>query len=160
MTLRRRVTLMSALVVGATLVLASVVCYLVMRSELRGQIDDSLRDQGRQVARIPAQRIDPAFPRRAPQPQRRTGASQAYVQFVSADGTVQRPPASAEPQLPVTSTTRAIARSSSTRRALEDIQADGAHLRMLTVGVPGRGAVQLARSLTSVDRALGRLRIV
>ncbi|MCZ4493252.1 MAG: sensor histidine kinase, partial [Conexibacter sp.] len=53
MTLRRRVTLMSALVVGATLVLASVVCYLVMRAELRGQIDDSLRAQGSQVARLP-----------------------------------------------------------------------------------------------------------
>ena len=44
MTLRRRVTLMSALVVGATLVLASATCYFVMRGELRGQIDDSLRE--------------------------------------------------------------------------------------------------------------------
>ncbi|WCB97044.1 Signal transduction histidine-protein kinase/phosphatase MprB [Baekduia alba] len=160
MTLRRRVTLMSALVVGATLVLASVTCYFVMRGELRGQIDDSLREQGHQVARIPPQRIDPTFPRRVPQPQRRTGASQAYVQFVSADGTVRRPPGSTEPRLPVTAATRAIARSSSTRHALQDTHADGAHLRMLTVGVPGRGAVQLARSLTSVDRALSRLRIV
>jgi two-component system sensor histidine kinase MprB len=161
MTLRRRVTLMSALVVGATLFLASVVCFLVMRSELRGQIDDSLRDQGNQVSRIPALRADPQnLPRRVPQPQRRTGASQAYVQFVSPDGAVRRPADSNEPQLPVTAKTRAIAASRSPRPALEDAHADGAHVRMLTVGVPGRGAVQLARSLTSVDRALGRLRIV
>ena len=77
MTLRRRVTLMSALVVGATLVLASVTCYLVMRGELRGQIDDSLREQGAQTARIPPNNGNPAdFPRRVPQPQRRTGPGQ------------------------------------------------------------------------------------
>src|SRR6185369_12407412 len=97
----RRVTLMSALVVGTTLALACVATYVLMRGELRGQIDDSLRDQGHQLARIPPARIDPRFPRRVPQPQRRTGASQAYVQFVSADGTVRRPPESTEPALPV-----------------------------------------------------------
>jgi two-component system sensor histidine kinase MprB len=160
-TLRRRVTLMSALVVGTTLVLASVTCFVVMRNELRGQIDDSLREQGAQVSRIPPARIgDPRFPGRVPQPQRRTGASQAYVQFVNADGTARRPPGSTEPELPITATTRAIARSSTKRRQLEDTHADGAHVRLLTVGVPGRGAVQLARSLASVDRALSRLRIV
>ncbi|MES1193713.1 MAG: hypothetical protein ABUM26_05260, partial [Solirubrobacterales bacterium] len=82
-------TTMSALVVGATLVLASVVCYLVMRGELRGQVDDSLRDQGRQTARIPP---NPAnmrdFPRRVPQPLRRTGTAQSYVQFVDTAGVV------------------------------------------------------------------------
>ncbi|HEY6760894.1 MAG TPA: HAMP domain-containing sensor histidine kinase [Baekduia sp.] len=161
MTLRGRVAVMSALVVGATLVLASITCYILMRGELRGQIDDSLRDQGAQVARVPPARIDPRFPRRVPQLQRRTGAAEAYVQFVAADGAVRRPPTSTEVLLPVTAATRAIARSATTHRVIEDTHADGAHLRMLTVGLPGqRGAVQLARSLTSVDRALGRLRMV
>ncbi len=161
MSLRRRVTVMSALVVGATLVLASVVCFLVMRGELRGQIDDSLRDQGDQTARIPpnpANRRD--FPRRVPQPLRRTGTAQSYVQFVNADGVVRRPFAPADPRLPVTAQTRALARSKTGRRELEDTHADGVHVRMLTVALPGRGAVQLARSLASVDRALSRLRIV
>jgi two-component system sensor histidine kinase MprB len=161
MSLRRRVTIMSALVVGATLVLASVVCYLVMRGELRGQIDDSLRDQGAQTARIPP---NPAnlrdFPRRVPQPQRRTGTAQSYVQFVNADGVVRRPFRPADPRLPVTAQTRELARSKTSRRVLEDTHADGVHVRMLTVALPGRGAVQLARSLASVDRALSRLRIV
>jgi two-component system sensor histidine kinase MprB len=159
--LRRRVTIMSALVVGATLVLASVVCYLVMRGELRGQIDDSLRDQGSQTARIPpnpANRRD--FPRRVPQPQRRTGTAQSYVQFVSPAGVVRRPFGPADPRLPITAQTRALARSTKSRRVLEDTHADGVHVRMLTVALPGRGAVQLARSLASVDRALARLRIV
>ncbi|HEY4094363.1 MAG TPA: HAMP domain-containing sensor histidine kinase [Baekduia sp.] len=157
MTLRRRVTLMSALVVGATLVLASFVCFFVMRGELRGQIDDSLRQQGDQVARTGTVG---GFPRRVPQPQRRTGAAQGYVQFVGVDGTVRRPPATTEPILPVTDETRELARSLTVRGILEDAHADGVHVRMLTVALPGRGAVQLARSLASVDRALSRLRIV
>jgi two-component system sensor histidine kinase MprB len=158
MSLRRRVTVMSALVVGATLVLASVVCYLVMRSELRGQIDESLRDQGSQVARLPPVGNPQDFPRRVPQPQRRTGTAQSYVQFVGVDGSIRsRPPLFDEPRLPVTAQTLALARSVRSRRALEDAHADGVHVRMLTVALPGRGAVQLARSLASVDRALSRL---
>jgi two-component system sensor histidine kinase MprB len=161
MSLRRRVTIMSALVVGATLVLASVVCYLVMRGELRGQVDDSLRDQGRQTARIPPNPANARdFPRRVPQPQRRTGTAQSYVQFVTVDGVVRRPLFPGDPRLPVTDQTRALARSTTSRRVLEDTHADGVHVRMLTVALPGRGAVQLARSLASVDRALSRLRIV
>jgi two-component system sensor histidine kinase MprB len=161
MSLRRRVTIMSALVVGATLVLASVVCYLVMRGELRGQVDDSLRDQGSLTARIPPNPANARdFPRRVPQPLRRTGTAQSYVQFVTVGGVVRRPLFPRDPRLPVTDQTRALARSTTSRRVLEDTHADGVHVRMLTVALPGRGAVQLARSLASVDRALSRLRIV
>jgi two-component system sensor histidine kinase MprB len=166
MTLRRRVTLMSALVVGTTLVLASGVCFLVMRGELRGQIDDSLRDQGAQTARLPPTGNPRDFPRRVPQPLRRTGTAQSYVQFVSADGTVRARPftggaaGTEDPPLPVTATVRALARSTRSASVLEDTHADGVHVRMLTVALPGRGAVQLARSLASVDRALDRLKIV
>jgi two-component system sensor histidine kinase MprB len=162
MSLRRRVTVMSALVVGTTLVLASGICFLVMRGELRGQIDDSLRDQGAQTARIPPNGNPGDFPRRVPQPQRRTGTAQSYVQFVAADGAVRTRPflGTDEPRLPVTATVRALARATHTRSVLEDAHADGVHVRMLTVALPRRGAVQLARSLASVDRALDRLRIV
>jgi two-component system, OmpR family, sensor histidine kinase MprB len=156
-TLRRRVTLMSALVVGATLVLASAVCYLVMRSELRGQIDDSLRAQAGAVDRL-APRAP--LPRRVQEPPRRSGAPAGYVQFLDADGAVRRPPPTTELRLPVTAQAARLARASRPGRALEDARADGVHLRILTIGVPGRGAVQLARSLSSVDRALARLRIL
>jgi two-component system, OmpR family, sensor histidine kinase MprB len=172
-TLRRRVTVMSALVVGTTLVLASGVCFFVMRGELRGQIDDSLRDQGAQTARIPPQRgataTQPgpgqpgdAFPRRIPQPLRRSGNSGSYVQFVSRDGAVRRRPffSSDQPRLPVTAETLRLARSPRSGSVIADAHAGGIHVRMLTVSLPGRGAVQLARSLRSVDRALNRLKIL
>ena len=43
---------------------------------------------------------------------------------------------------------------------LSDRTADGVHLRVMTVPIEGLGAVQLGRSLESVDAVLGRLRIV
>src|SRR3954452_21004316 len=46
-TLGRRLTLLCALAVGATVVLACAGAYVLVRGELRGQIDDSLRGQAR-----------------------------------------------------------------------------------------------------------------
>jgi two-component system, OmpR family, sensor histidine kinase MprB len=58
---------MSAIAVGVTVALASLVCYLAMRSELRAQVDRRLRAQGELVQRIGALRggAPPAPPRRA-----------------------------------------------------------------------------------------------
>ena len=50
MTLRRRLALMSALAVGVTVALASLACYLVMRHELRSQVDAPLRAQATRIA--------------------------------------------------------------------------------------------------------------
>ena len=47
MTLRRRLMLMSAAAVGLTVALASLVCYLAMRSELRAQVDRRHRHRDR-----------------------------------------------------------------------------------------------------------------
>ena len=46
MGLRRRLTLLTTLVVGGVVVLAAVACYAVIRAELRGQVDDQLTGQG------------------------------------------------------------------------------------------------------------------
>jgi hypothetical protein len=58
---------MSALAVGVTVALASLVCYLAMRGELRAQVDRRLRAQGELVERVGAPRGGalPAPPRRA-----------------------------------------------------------------------------------------------
>jgi two-component system sensor histidine kinase MprB len=46
MTLRSRISVMAAVVVGVTLLFGSVVCYVALRHELRSQIDAQLRNQG------------------------------------------------------------------------------------------------------------------
>ena len=45
MPLRRRLALAAAAAVGVAVVLAALVCYVVVRGQLRGQIDDALRAQ-------------------------------------------------------------------------------------------------------------------
>jgi two-component system, OmpR family, sensor histidine kinase MprB len=58
--------------------------------------------------------------------------------------------------LPVTPAAAAVARGEATQVA-ETVTVDGERLRVLTLGLSGGGAVQLARSLAEVDDALGRL---
>ena len=51
MTLRRRLMLAGTAVVALTVMLAAVVSYAAVRAELRGQVDDVLREQGQVVVR-------------------------------------------------------------------------------------------------------------
>jgi two-component system sensor histidine kinase MprB len=61
--------------------------------------------------------------------------------------------------LPVDGKTRSIAASGS-GQSLRSATVEGAHLRLLTVGLPGGGALELARPLSGVDNALRHLRLV
>ena len=151
MTLRRRLMLMSALAVGVTVALASLVCYLAMRSELRAQVDRRLRAQGGPAADGPARRRAA----RAVAARRRAGRVLAGRRArrrrsrspgrAGHRGRRRRPGGG---------------RGIGCRRPfLSDRTADGVHLRVITVPIQGLGAVQLGRSLESVN-AVGRLRIV
>ena len=51
MALRHRLTLLAAGTVGVTVVLVAIVAYVVLRNELRGQVDDALGTQYAQVLR-------------------------------------------------------------------------------------------------------------
>jgi two-component system, OmpR family, sensor histidine kinase MprB len=157
MALRHRLTLLAAGTVGVTVLLVSVVAYLVLRSELRGQVDDALAAQYEQVAgRADRFGLGPRL--RFPAPPARGGAPSGPVQLLTPDGDVLLRAQSDLP-VPVDAGDRAVA-AGRRRALLRDTRADGVHLRVLTVGVRGGGAIQLARSLRNVDATLGRLRIV
>ncbi|HWC26275.1 MAG TPA: HAMP domain-containing sensor histidine kinase [Solirubrobacteraceae bacterium] len=160
MALRHRLTLLAAATVGVTVVLVSVVAYVVLRSELRGQVDEALTAQYVQVRDI-ARRFGPGptLGFRMPTPSAKTGGPSGPVQVLSAGGDVV---ASSESDLtvPVDARDRAVAEGDR-RIALRDVRnRDGVHLRVLTVGLADGGAIQLARSLTNVDATLARLRLV
>jgi len=163
--LRRRLTLLTTLVVGGVVLLAAFACYAVIRSELRGQVDDQLKGQGALLG--PFGRGDgPGFgPGRfgpggggLPGLPPRAGGAAPFAQLVGADGTAVAVRGSAA--IPVTDEDRAIAAGDAPGR-LSDRDAGGTHLRVLTEPLPrGQGAVMLARSLGGVDDALSRLRLV
>ena len=53
MPLRRRLALVAATAVGIAIVIAALVCYLVVRSQLRGQVDNELQQQAEIVQQDP-----------------------------------------------------------------------------------------------------------
>jgi two-component system sensor histidine kinase MprB len=155
MTLRRRLTVMSAVTVGVILVAASVICFLVMRSELRGQIDEALRSQARLVRSLP---MDAALRRRVPALSRQRGGGAPYIQILSATGEATQPDTEPLP-LPVTEADRAVARGQR-GQVISDADAPGVHVRVITTPLADGGAIQLARPLESVDSALSRLGVL
>ena len=174
MSLRRRLTIMAALAVGVAVVGASVAAYLVVRAELLGQVDDALRAQGALVAGVGELRVQPqpgappgarAFrfqelrkTGRLPAPPQREGGAAGFAQIVTGEGRVVHIGPGAVP-LPVDDATRDLAHGSGPFQ-LSTTDVRGNHLRLLTVHLPGGGALQLARSLDGIDSVLGRLRLI
>jgi two-component system sensor histidine kinase MprB len=156
MTLRHRLTLLAAGTVGVTVVLVCVVAYAVLRSELRRQVDDALRQQYAAL-RNSDRPLDTGPGVRLDVPSARAGEPTGPAQLVSPRGYVLVP-ADSHLRLPVGDEDRAVARGEHAS-VLRDMNAGGLHLRVLTVPVP-LGAVQLVRSLRGVDATLTRLRLV
>jgi two-component system sensor histidine kinase MprB len=96
---------------------------------------------------------------RAVRPARFGGAS-GYVQFVAAQGNVLVPGGQgATPPLALMASDKAIAQRGR-GRSFSDRTVKGTHLRVLTAGVSGLGAVLVARPLTEVDHELGNVLLI
>lgn len=155
MALRHRLTILAAGMVGITVVLISIVAYVALRSELRGQVDSALTAQYQQV-RETGLRLHPGL--RFPEASLRDGGPSGPLQVLTYTGDVFMP-AQGDVVVPVDGTDRKIA-AGQDAMLRRDVHGDGLHLRMLTVPVPGGGAVQFVRSLSNVDATLSRLRIL
>lgn len=142
--------------VGIAVVLAAIVCYFVVRDQLRGQVDNALRAQAAVVEQhFGLQRPLPSISASA-------GGPAPYAQAVLADGTVY--PAEGNLSLPVSAHVRAVAAGTS-GPYMTDVHVGGSHLRELAfqLPVPLAGqpvAIQLARPLSSVDNVLSTLRLI
>ncbi len=98
MTLRRRLALVAAAAVAIAIALASGIVYVVVRGELRGQLDSELRQVSERrnlgfVLRPPGPAGEAPSPMRAPgAPRDALGLQTTYVGAVLEDGTRLRPP--------------------------------------------------------------------
>lgn len=165
MPLRRRLALVSASAVALAVVLAAIVCYVVVRDQLLGQVDSSLQQQASLAQHDPqAFSGENAAP---PSPAASAGGGAPIWQVVTADGSV---PLSSQSNvsLPIDSRTEAVA-SGNAAAYFRTVHMDGNPFRVLTIRVivgqapfgPSEiAALQLARPLTSVEHILRNLRLV
>ena len=162
MSFGRRLTLAATAAVCVVALLLSLAAYVLVRSVLRNEIDDSLRGRASVFdGRAPPGVDGSGAPRAlAPPPRLPTGVGEpgAYVQIVSRRGVVVRL-GGGRPRLPVDARARALARQGGSAYFTET-NVESRELRVLTSPLEDGGAVQVARSLTEVNAVLGQMRTV
>ncbi len=159
MPLKRRVGLVAGAAVGVAVLIALIVSYLVVRSQLLDQVDGALNSQmdaiqnGQLRLGAPLPGIPPS-----------AGGSAQYFQVIGAEGGVLP---GGNVSLPISSQAKSVA-SGSGGAYSTDVNAEGTHWRVLTFPVTFRvglgqtmqGAVQLARPLNGTDHILSNLRLI
>ena len=153
MSLRARLTLAVAVAVAAAIAIACGVVYVIVRNDLRGQVDDTLRNR---AAAAQAAFNRPGFGRFfAPLGE---GGGDTLVQLVQANGTVLRAPYSPI-AIPVDRETKSVA-GGTAGAYLTDSTVDGVHVRVLTAPLGQGLAVQVLRPLQEVDHTLNKLALL
>jgi two-component system sensor histidine kinase MprB len=179
MTLRARIAAVASVAVAAVVLVAAIVLYLAVSSELRGEVDRSLRDRARSFLPVvgapdrgqpppgglpgaygPDEGPGAGFPKRLRQgpPLKEAGVQ---VEFISPAGTVEIPGGQGGSSLQISPVAgeKAIARSGS-GSSFSDRTVKGTPLRVLTVGAGASGAVLVARSLNEVNHELSRILLI
>ncbi|HEX8976411.1 MAG TPA: HAMP domain-containing sensor histidine kinase [Solirubrobacteraceae bacterium] len=163
MSLRKRLSLIAAASVAVAVLLAALVCYFVVRSQLRNQIDATLENQAALVSREGAAALGngqfTGLPASA-------GGRAPYAQIVAANGAIIQ--TIGPLRLPVSGTVRAVA-AGRLASAMSDAGVGGTHIRVYTFHeyalapdgqTPLSVAIELGRPLKSTDQILGHLRLV
>ncbi|HZB36181.1 MAG TPA: HAMP domain-containing sensor histidine kinase [Gaiellaceae bacterium] len=150
MSFRVRLTFVAAAAVALAVVLSSVVVYVVVRDQLRSEVDRALEARAVQIQHIPLGRRFPDVPDPI------FGGAPGYVQVVRDDGSVLRPPGADVP-IPVTQHVLEVA-SGTEQPFFTDATLVDTHVRVLTFPYLPGVALQVARPLTEVDSTLDRLR--
>jgi two-component system sensor histidine kinase MprB len=171
--LRTRVAGVAGLAVAVAVLCGAALAYVAIRGELRGEVDSSLRTRAEVFDRFAPDAVaDPGAllggdrgPRGGLPGMHRLGHGEplfggagGYLQFVSADGGISRPPDETG-VLPTNGQVLSIAQSGIGRR-MYDAHVGGIHVRVLAIGLGPFGAVQVARPLTEVDRVLSRVLLI
>ena len=151
MSLRARLTLVSAAAVAAAVALAALLGWVIVRDALRAQLDETLRERASEVV-IEADAGAGVAIRLPPPP---LGAARGYAQLVSVEGRTELLPGERTP-LPVDTRAREVANGE--RAAFfSDKEVDGTEVRVFTKQVAPGLAVQVALPLDETNSVLQRL---
>jgi two-component system, OmpR family, sensor histidine kinase MprB len=160
LSLRARLTIGTACTLALAICVGFLAAYFVVRGQLRGEIDTALRDRAASMVSIARARSTaglPTPPRNVRVQTPKLGGAAGYAQFVGAGGTISLP-ANESIRLPADG---AAAVGSGTKAAFyKDATVGGTHLRIYTARLDKNTAIEIARPLTEVDHALGRIRLL
>jgi two-component system sensor histidine kinase MprB len=164
MSFRRRLTLACAAAVAVAVALAAALTYVLVRDQLRGQIDSSLHQAERFRVSLPAPPPGAGATALQDRLERLPAAGGsvldgpvAHVQVMTKGGRVQA--AAGERFETFVGRDELQAVADGTRPAfLADVEYDGDEVRVLTTRLPGGGAIQVARPLGEVNATLHTLR--
>ena len=160
MSLRAQLTLFTALLVAAAVVIVSLVSYYAAQDRLISQIDDTLTARAKTVAG------GEGLPRPGPGGGSRPGGGDApdpfadndtFFQVIDKTGAIVGAPANQPIQIPISADDIAVANGRHIA-FLHEATSDGTHLRVLTSPGDAGEAVQIGRSLSEVDASLRDLR--
>ena len=150
MSFRARLALVAAAAVALAIIVASFVVYFVVRDQLRGTVDSSLRTTAAEIAQTPVHDFGHFA---VPSPE--LGGAPGYPQIVGSTGVPVLPPGE-DVALPINDRVKSVARTGH-GVFLMDARVNHTHVRIITFPyVPGF-AVEVARPLTEVDHSLGRI---
>ena len=156
MSLRKRLSLVAASAVALAVVIVAIVCYMVVRSQLLGEVDSELKAQAAAVTDGQA-----SLGQAPPGASASNGGSAQYYQLVGINGATN-----GDIRLPITQRVQAVA-AGTAPAFFSDITIGGSRFRQLTFQADLRqgievvpGAVQLARPLQPIANVLRKLRLV
>jgi two-component system sensor histidine kinase MprB len=156
---RARLTLAAAAAVAIAIALASGLVYVLVRDQLRGEIEATLEDSAALVTSGPLTvRPGPNGTRVLETPYRGLEQGDVFLQAVDAEGRVAKP----DPRqvaFPVTDEIRQAADEGGDP-FFTDAVIEGTHVLQLVVPVGDGYALQLVRPLEEVDRLLDRIGLV
>jgi two-component system sensor histidine kinase MprB len=153
MTFRRRLTVASAAAVATAIAISSVVFFVAVRSQLRGQVDRSLRVQAREVAaKLTGQPAPPSETDELPPFVGSPSETIVYWEVRTPSGQMLVPQYSPHLGIPII--------GPSDQPVLRDQTANATHYRTYTVSLGGGYALLLARPLGEIDGALRRLALL
>ncbi len=159
MSFRARLTLAAAAAVAIAIALASGLVYVLVRDQLRGEVESTLEDRAALVTSGPLTvRRGPNGSRVLETPYRGLEQGDVFLQAVDSQGRVAKP----DPRqvaFPVTAEVRQAAAEGGDP-FFADAEIDGTHVLQLVVPVGNGYALQLVRPLEEVDRLLDRIGIV
>jgi two-component system sensor histidine kinase MprB len=161
MSLRARLTIGTVCTLALAICVGLVAAYLVVRGQLRAEIDDALRKRASALGSVLVQQAPQPLPVpgsgtiRIPTPA--LGAAAGYVQFVDRNGRISL--ATGESTLLPTNGAGAVAAG---RRSafFRDATVAGIHVRIYVTRLDQNTAVEIARPLTEVDHSLARIRLL